>query len=140
MRRRPVAIIFTSAVAGAAIVAMIWGLCSFDARVLDRFMILKTRRPWPAGAAFLTETEALRIADLAMEAAGYPTSGWLPLKDDRSQAPDGRPDEYLVRNTIDPNDGMIMFRNASREDWYRDLFVSFERKGDKLHVAVYRGK
>jgi hypothetical protein len=137
--KRGVAIL-VSAAAGAAVVALIWGICWFEESVTDQFIILTAKRPWPTGTAFLAEADTLRIAGDAMNAAGYPTDSWRPQKDDRSKAPDGRPDEYLVRNTIDPNSGWIMYQNPSREDWYRDLFVKFEKKDDQLYVVVHRGK
>jgi hypothetical protein len=124
----------------AVVVSVTWGLCSVEQRITNSFTVLQARRPFPASSGFLREEDALKIARNALDTADYSSKEWLPLKVDRSKAPDGRPDEFFLRNADDASSGQIMFRNDKREDWYRDLFVSFDRQGETLDVRLYRGK
>ena len=63
----------------------------------------------PAGEQFLTDDRAVVIAREVMRRDGFPESAWKLIQDDRSQAPNGRADVYLVRKPNDPNGGMIYF-------------------------------
>jgi hypothetical protein len=82
--------------------------------------------------AFLTDEIALSKAREALSLDGYDTSAWQPGEDDRSKAPDGTPDRYLVRNTLDPNRGSIRFLDKRVDSRY----VQVELKGDRVHCQV----
>lgn len=141
MSRRTLAILLVVSIVLLAGVLAVWALTTWERRFGEQFVILEAKRPNTAPGAFLTEDDALAIANSAMEAAGYPTDQWLVVPDDRTQAPDGRPDGYFVRNSIDPHRGTFMFRNDAHHDgWFRDLFVTLDREEGNLRVLVYRGK
>lgn len=44
-----------------------------------------------------------------MNRDGFVESAWKLMGDDRTKAPDGRPDQFLTRNTISPNQGSVTF-------------------------------
>jgi len=58
---------------------------------------------------FLTDDLALSKAREAMEQDGYGGPLWRPIEDDCTASPDGIPDKYLNRNTLNPNEGSILF-------------------------------
>jgi len=116
-----------------------WGLCAIDRRVTEELTILQAKRPYTNSDPLITEADALIISRQALDAAGYPSDQWLPFKDGRTKAPDGRRDEYFARDTVG-NGGQFMFRNESRQDWYRDLHVTLHQEGDTLEIYVSRGK
>jgi hypothetical protein len=64
----------------------------------------------PAGEAFLTDDRAATIGREVMNRDGFPEHAWKLMTDDRTKAPDGRPDQFLTRNTINPNRGYVYFR------------------------------
>lgn len=63
---------------------------------------------------FLTETMALEKARESLQLDGFDPTEWDAVKDDRTKAPDGRPDEYFLRNTLNPNEGSIQFVRRDR--------------------------
>lgn len=73
---------------------------------------------------FLTDELALAKAQEAMEQDGFGGPSWRPNEDDRTASPDGTPDKYLVRNTINPNNGYILFFNE-RENRQRIVQIEF---------------
>ena len=134
MKNRTLRIIAISTTLIAIIVAVTSGLCAFERHFTEAFTILEAKRPLAAAETNLTEVDALTIARSSLDAAGYPSQQWVAQKDDRCKPP-----EYcFVRNVNDPFGGWIMFENENRSDWYRELFVSFDRQGSTLHVRVYR--
>ncbi len=44
---------------------------------------------------------------------GYDVALWQPLRDGRTAAPDGRTDEFMARNTVTVNRGVIMFTSTT---------------------------
>ena len=64
---------------------------------------------------FLTNELALAKAQDAMARDGFTDPSWRPNDDDRTASPDGTPDEHLVRNAINPNDGFILFLNEQEK-------------------------
>jgi len=82
--------------------------------------------------AFLTEELALRIACETLHRDGFDTNTWRPVPDDRSVAPDGRRDEYLVRNTIKPNDGSFTFEDRGGSSRY----VHVELESNSITACV----
>ena len=64
----------------------------------------------PAGETFLTDDRAAAIGREVMNRDGFPESEWKLMTDDRTKAPDGRPDQFLTRDTINPNQGYVYFR------------------------------
>src|SRR5678815_4254583 len=67
------------------------------------------RFPFPARETFLTDDRAAAIGREVMNRDGYTESTWRMLEDDRSKAPDGRPDRFFLRNILDPNQGVVSF-------------------------------
>ncbi|MEW6160026.1 MAG: hypothetical protein AB1813_21565 [Verrucomicrobiota bacterium] len=68
--------------------------------------------PLVAGPAFLTEIAASNFASRAIVQYAPGVTGWMALKNSEGQtaAPDGRPDEYLSRHSL--NEGQILFTNT----------------------------
>jgi hypothetical protein len=62
-----------------------------------------------AGDTFLMEDHALELARQVMSRDGFSDEEWTVLSDDRSNAPDGRADEYMVRNPDNPNNAVLAF-------------------------------
>ena len=85
--------------------------------------------------AFLTELQALDIAQKMLEMSRYKDMLWELRKDGRSKAPDGRVDEYVKRTGLDPNHITIMFSS----DGFT-LFVHMELKGDRVVSHTVLGK
>lgn len=61
---------------------------------------------------FLTEELALAKARDALGRDGYDVAVWQPSRDGRTIAPDGRTDEFMARNAVTPNRGVIMFTST----------------------------
>jgi hypothetical protein len=83
----------------------------------------------PAGESFLTDERAVVIAREVMKRDRFPESAWKLMEDDRTKAPDGRPDRYLTRNLNDPNDGMIYFHCDNSPTPQRFVHLEF-RNGE----------
>ena len=67
------------------------------------------RFPFPAEETFLTDDRAAAIGREVMNRDRYPESAWRMRQDDRSKAPDGRSDRFFLRNTLDPDQGVVSF-------------------------------
>ena len=89
---------------------------------------------------FLSEDLAVAKARQSLARDGYDLSVWKPSRDNRSHAPDGTPDVYLVRNTLNPNDGSIVFVDTSSRDQNPSRIVSVGLKGDQLECTVVTPK
>jgi hypothetical protein len=87
-------------------------------------------------SAFLTEALALAKAREVLALDGLDPSEWQAHPDDRTAAPDGRRDEYLSRNSLNPNRGSVQFRGP--KDQVR--FVSVELAGGQVVCQSSRGK
>jgi hypothetical protein len=95
-----------------------------------REFVLSDRPPFLTDELALTkarETLALDVPD--------PTA-WRAHPDNRTAAPDGRRDEYLSRNGLNPNLGTVVFRGPGGQS----RFVSVELVGDKVVCQSARGK
>jgi hypothetical protein len=86
--------------------------------------------------AFLTETFALERARETLKLDGLDPSAWHPVRDGRTTAPDGRTDEFMDRNAITPNLGVIMFTNKS----VSVRFVSVKLDGRRVVCQTSIGK
>lgn len=86
---------------------------------------------------FLTDTLALAEARDAMRLERLSAEDWQPLEDHRTVAPDGKPDNYLVRNGINPNRGFIQFLNRHRST---DLLVTIELEENRVTCRITRPK
>ncbi len=62
---------------------------------------------------FLTEDVALARARETLSRDGYDVTVWHPLRDGRTTAPDGRTDDFMARNSITSNRGVITFTNST---------------------------
>jgi hypothetical protein len=97
-------------VALVTVVAAIWaGINRIDRHVKDSRsgpVHVFALTPVPP---FLSDETALAKAREALARDGLDVARWRPIEDDRSKAPDGTPDRHLVRNTLDPNHGSILF-------------------------------
>ncbi|MBE0540377.1 MAG: hypothetical protein IH623_03240 [Verrucomicrobia bacterium] len=78
-------------------------------------------------ATILTEQLAIQKARAALARDGH-TQDCHPVPDGRSTAPDGGKDVYLVRNTMNPNFGHMVFTNASGDSFY----VAIEFVNDRI--------
>jgi hypothetical protein len=87
------------------------------------------RFPASAGESFLTDERAVVIAREVMKRDGFPESAWKLMEDDRTKAPDGRPDRYLTRNLNVPNDWMIYFHCDNSPTQQRFVHLEF-RNGE----------
>jgi hypothetical protein len=82
----------------------------------------------PESPRFLTEELALAKARDTLNRDGYDVAVWQPMRDGRTTAPDGRTDEFMARNTINPNDGAILFTNITASP----RFVSVRLNGSQV--------
>ncbi len=90
----------------------------------------------PDRPPFLTDELAVAKAWEAL-ALDVPDPGaWQVHPDNRTVAPDGRRDEYLSRNGINPNHGMVIFRGPGGQS----RGVSVELLGDRVVCQSSRGK
>lgn len=90
--------------------------------------------------AFLTDELAFTKAQEALTLDGYDLSVWQVFLDGRTKAPDGSIDVHLARNTINPNDGCIVFFDQSGKDANPTRIVQIELKGDSVECRVIRPK
>jgi len=86
--------------------------------------------------AFLTEEAALAAARETLTRDGLDPAVWSARPDGRSTAPDGRRDEFVSRNALNPNQGSVRFSDNAG----RDRFVSVELLGDRLFCHGSWGK
>ncbi len=75
----------------------------------------------PDAPEFLNDETALSVAQGALDMVRLWRTNWHPVPDDRTAAPDGRRDQFLARNTGNPNRGVIAFTNGPST-----YFVSIE--------------
>ena len=92
----------------------------------------------PAGETFLTDDRAAAIGREVMNRDGFRESDWKLMNDDRTKAPDGRPDQFLTRNTINPNQGSVYFHNANSPTSQR--FVNIEVREGTITAQGTLGK
>lgn len=72
--------------------------------------------PEDAATNFLSEEVALEYANRLLSRR-FPSVTWKPIGDDRSVAPDGTKDQFLVRNTISSSvEGSILFTVVTPSD------------------------
>ena len=93
------------------------------------------RFPLLEGETFLTDERAAAIGREVMNRDGFPEAEWKLASDDRSKAPNGRPDQFLTRNTIDPNQGYVSFYSGNSA-----RFVSVELRDGTITAAGSLGK
>jgi hypothetical protein len=106
MRRRPLII---ATICLTLIVVGVGGILFAINRAIDSRSGPVHRFSVPAGETFLTDDRAATIGREVMNRDGFPESAWKLMTDDRTKAPDGRPDQFLTRNTINPNQGYVYF-------------------------------
>lgn len=101
------------------LIVLVWFACLFPTllqQALDRRSGPEHTFVLEALPPFLTEETALHFARMTLDLDGLRAANWQPQPEDRSQAPDGRKDQYVCRNTIDPDSATIIFeRLASKE-------------------------
>ena len=66
----------------------------------------------PDTPEFLSEDTALSVARGALTFDRLDSASWHPMRDDRTAAPDGRKDQFMARNSINPNRGVFTFTNG----------------------------
>ncbi len=96
------------------------------------------RFPVLAGESFLSDERAVEIAREVMKRDRLPESAWKLMEDDRTKAPDGRPDRYLSRNLDDPNIGMIAFYSDHSQTPTR--YVNLEFRNGEITARGAFGK
>jgi hypothetical protein len=96
------------------------------------------RFPLPAGETFLTDDRAASIGREVMNRDGFPQSAWKVMTDDRSKAPDGRPDRFLTRNTVNHNQGSVYFHCDNSPTPQR--FVNIEFRDGEITAQGSLGK
>ena len=122
-RRSTIAItvIVAAAACAIAVVSLWWSL--------DRAMAARLgpvyRFDAAANETFLTDDRAVEIARVVMRQDGLPESAWKLMEDDRTTAPDGRRDRYLIRYPDDPNRGMVYFHCDHTSTPQRFVHVEF---------------
>ena len=93
----------------------------------------------PASSAkeirFLTEELAVDSCREALRRCGFLPDQWIILEDNRSVAPNGRNDRYMVRNVLNPNISTIVLVNttANRK---KVLHVTIELSGRTIKCEV----
>ena len=84
----------------------------------------------------LTEDLALAKARETLVRDGLNTTAWQPVREARSTDADGRTDEFVSRNTVNPNRVVVMFTNATKSA----RFVSVELDGSRIVCRTSIGK
>jgi hypothetical protein len=108
------------------------GLLAFErALVGPRHEFAPTDRP-----PFLTEELAVAKAREALALDVSDPDAWVLGADGRTTAPDGRRDEFLSRNGIDPNQGLVVFRGPGGQS----RGVAVELVGDRVICQSSHGK
>ena len=97
-----------------------------------------TISPYPRAKPFLTDDRAAAIGREVMSRDGFPESAWKLMSDDRTKAPDGRPDQFLTRNTINANQGYVYFRCENSPTPQR--FVNIEQRDGEITAQGTLGK
>jgi len=85
---------------------------------------------------FLTEELALAKAREALDLDGLGAADWTLNEERRTAAPNGRTDEFMVRNEHNPDRGVFRFQRGPRDS----RFVSVELHGDEVVCQTYQGK
>ena len=123
-------------IGAVALLAVAW-LVGLAAHAYQRRFVGTTHEfPLPEPAMFLTEPAALAVAQKTLARDVPDSAAWFARPDGRTVAPDGRRDEFLSRNSLNPNHGSIRFNDATG----RDRFVSVELVGDRLVCRGSWGK
>ena len=125
--------IWVPVVAVLLVVGVGWlGLSTFErAMVGPRHEFALADRP-----AFLTEELAVANAREAMALDVPDPAAWVLASDGRTTAPDGRRDEFMARDGINPNQGMVVFRGPGGQS--RGVLV--ELVGGRVVCQSGRGK
>ena len=125
--------IWVPVVAVLLVVGVGWlGLSTFErAMVGPRHEFALADRP-----AFLTEELAVAKAREAMALDVPDPAAWVLASDGRTTAPDGRRDEFMARDGINPNQGMVVFRGPGGQS--RGVLV--ELVGGRVVCQSGRGK
>ena len=89
-----------------------------------------------ASPPFLTDALAVEKARETLALNGYDLTAWKPREDRRTHAPDGSADVYLVRNSIDPNVGSVIFVDETRRATNPGRSVDVELVGNRLTCQV----
>jgi hypothetical protein len=89
----------------------------------------------PDSPQFLTEDTALSVAQGALDMVRLWRTNWYAVPDDRTYAPDGRRDQFLARNAVNPNRGTIAFTNGPIT-----YFVSIEVHSNLVFLQCSRSK
>ena len=71
------------------------------------------------------------MARETLRSGGYVEADWHPVPDDRTMAPDGTPDKYLLRQGCGRSSIMFAYDKASSRT------VLFEQEGDRITAFVY---
>ena len=96
------------------------------------------RFPLPAGETFLTDDRAAAIGREVMNRDGFPEAAWKLMTADDGKAPDGRPDRFLSRNTVDANQGTLHFHCENSPTPER--FVRIELRDGEITARGTLGK
>jgi hypothetical protein len=96
------------------------------------------RFPIEAGETFLADDRAAAIGREVMNRDGFPESAWKLMNDDRSKAPDGRPDQFLLRNGTNADHGVVWFHCDSSPTPER--YVNIELRDGEIKAQGTLGK
>jgi hypothetical protein len=135
MRRR---LVIITSISLALIVVGVGGILFAINRAIDSRSGPVHRFPVAAGETFLTDDRAATIGREVMKRDGFPESAWKLMTDDRTKAPDGRPDQFLTRNTINPNQGSVYFHCDNSAAPQR--FVNIELRDGQIMAQGTLGK
>jgi hypothetical protein len=86
---------------------------------------------------FLTEELAATDAEATLAEEGLDRNVWQPVADSRTTAPDGRKDQLLTRNSMNPNHGVITYTNSGSA---HSRIVSVEFDGSQILCQIAVGK
>ena len=135
MRRR---LVIIASICLTLIVVGVGGILLAINRAIDSRSGPVHRFAVPAGETFLTDDRAAAIGREVMNRDGFPESAWKLMNDDRTKAPDGRPDRFLTRNTINPNQGSVYFHCDDSATPQR--FVNIELRDGEITARGTLGK
>jgi hypothetical protein len=134
MRRQ----LFIACIALALIVACLGGFLYVNKCAIERRNGPIHRFPVPSSETFLTDDRAAMVGREVMNLDGFSKSDWKLMNVDGTKAPDGRPDQYLSRNSINPNQGELSFNCPHSSTPQR--FVNVELRDGQITAQGSLGK
>jgi len=85
---------------------------------------------------FLTDEDAIRLAEETMVAEGYKLADWKPEGSSWTRSPSGKKDRYLSRSGLDPHAGYVVFVDAESGRRSRIVEISVTGRRATTYVLI----